>query len=154
MKEMTRNVKITESREETQKAGERLGASLNKGEIIALYGELGSGKTTFVQGLAKGLGLSKKIPSPSFVIVRHYPLKRKKLENFYHIDLYRIDDYMVQDLGLKEIFDNPLNVIAVEWAEKLGNLLPEKRWDAVFEYLSENKRKITINYFNSANQKQ
>ncbi|MEK7450539.1 MAG: tRNA (adenosine(37)-N6)-threonylcarbamoyltransferase complex ATPase subunit type 1 TsaE [Patescibacteria group bacterium] len=143
---------ITNSFIETQKLGEKIisefrGSTPKKALVLALYGDLGSGKTTFVQGLAEGLGIKRRIISPTFIIVRQYRMKNHELRimNFYHVDLYRMENLMdVKELELKEILDNPNNIIAIEWAEKLGNGLPKKRWDIKFEYLDENKRKITI----------
>jgi len=136
---------ITNSFEETRKLGEEFARShlarLKYG-VIALYGDLGSGKTTFVQGLAKGLGIKRRIISPTFIIVRNYKLE---VGSFYHIDLYRIQNEKdIESLGIEEIIKNPENIVAIEWAEKMGNLLPKKRWNIKFEYLDEDKRRITI----------
>jgi len=159
---------ITKSFEETQKLGEEfvkriiqeLGVSLSKKRayVVGLYGDLGSGKTTFVQGLAKGLGIKRRIISPTFIIIRTYKLKAKSakrkttvqnLKFFYHIDLYRIkSDRDIDGLGLGEIISDPQNIVAIEWAEKTGNLLPEDRIDIRFASISESKRRITINIKN------
>lgn len=123
------------------------GVSLLGDNVIALYGDLGSGKTTFVQGLTKGLGVNKRIISPTFMILRTYNIKntKKKLKMFYHADLYRIRDQKdSEELGLKEIMNNSQNVIAIEWAEKIKSLLPKKRWEIYFDYLSESKRRIKL----------
>ncbi len=112
--------------------------------VLAFYGNLGSGKTTFIQGLAEGLGIKRRIISPTFIIVRHYKLVK---EIFYHIDLYRIetrDDLL--GLGIDEIINDKNNIVAVEWAEKMGDMLPEKRIELHFRYVDENKREITIKY--------
>lgn len=139
---------ITNSFEETQKLGEDFARSLlagSKGEAfntVALYGDLGSGKTTFVQGLAKGLGIKQRIISPTFVIVRSYKLE---VMSFYHIDLYRTENEKdIDGLGLEEILSNPQNITVIEWAEKLKNYLPKKRIDAYFFYENENERKINF----------
>ncbi len=129
---------VTKSAQETQKLGEKIGAQLKGGEVLALYGELGSGKTTFVQGLAKGLGIKERILSPTFVMIREYG-------DFYHVDLYRIEDEgEVKRLGLEEIWGDSGNIVAIEWAEKVKNLLPEERVDIYFEFLDKKKRKIVI----------
>jgi len=131
---------ITNSFEETQNLGKELAKTLKGGELVALYGNLGGGKTTFVQGLALGLGIKRRIISPTFIIIRTYDLRPK---TFYHIDLYRTetaDD--IRGLGIDEIIGNSNNIIVVEWAEKMKDFLPEKRIDIYFEYLDENKRKI------------
>lgn len=133
---------ITNSAKETQKLGEKISADLKPGSILALYGELGSGKTTFIQGLARGLGIKKRIISPTFVFIRQYPTKNRI---FYHVDLYRIDGVIdIQGLGLKDIFADSRAIVAIEWAEKIKEVLPKKRIDIFFEYLGEGQRKIKI----------
>jgi tRNA threonylcarbamoyladenosine biosynthesis protein TsaE len=140
---------ITNSFEETKNLGEKFAKDLKGGEIIALYGDLGGGKTTFVQGLALGLGIKRRIISPTFIIVRTYDLKlpqeEDKQKTFYHIDLYRTggpEDF--NGLGLGDIIADPGNIVAVEWAEKMKDILPGKRTDIFFKYLGDNRREITI----------
>lgn len=129
---------FTKSAEQTQNLGEKIAGDLKSGGLICLYGDLGSGKTTFVQGLARGLGIKKRILSPTFLIVREYP-------NFYHLDLYRLQKSQeIVDLGFKEMMENPQNVVVIEWAEKAKDLLPQKRIEINFEIVNENERKITI----------
>ena len=148
----SKGVFITNSFGETQKLGEEFARShlaRLKCPLIGLYGDLGSGKTTFVQGLAKGLGIKRRIISPTFIIVRSYKLGFKiydlRFKNFYHIDLYRVEgDKDIEGLGLEEIIENPENIVAIEWAEKMGRFLPRKRIDIRFVYLSERKRRITV----------
>jgi len=132
---------ITQSAQETQRLGEKIGRDLKGGEVLALYGELGSGKTTFIQGLAKGLGIEKRIISPTFIFVREYPFKGGI---FYHVDLYRIEkEADARSLGLEEMFDSGA-IIALEWAEKIKKILPQERVDIFFEYLDDQKRKIRV----------
>lgn len=134
---------ITKTSDETQKLGRDFAKNIKAGDIIALHGELGSGKTTFTQGLAKGLGIKHRIISPTFIIVRTHTVNKGQI--FSHIDLYRIGtEEDLEELGIKEILENLANIIVIEWSEKLGSLLPRKRWDVRFEYVDENKRKITI----------
>jgi tRNA threonylcarbamoyladenosine biosynthesis protein TsaE len=140
---------ITNSFEETQQVGENFAYLLDGGEVLALYGDLGSGKTTFVQGLAKGLGVVRKVNSPTFIIVREYEIKSMNQEagikGLFHIDLYRIETRReLMSLGLHNILHNPDNIVAIEWPEKSQGLLPEKRIEIHFEYLDEDRRKITI----------
>lgn len=141
---------VTNSREETITFAQNLAKEIlaGKNRVIALYGDLGSGKTTFVQGLAEGLGIKKRIISPTFIIVRSYPFDKLRagklgVRSFYHIDLYRIDSKKdLEALGLLEILEGPQNIVAIEWAEKIKHLLPENRIDIYFEYLDEDKREI------------
>lgn len=135
-----KKVIITKNPEETQSFAEMFAKTL-PGGIVALYGDLGSGKTTFVQGLARRLGIKKRIISPTFVIVRTYKIG---FNNFYHIDLYRIESEKdIEGLGIGEIMNDPKSVVVIEWAEKMKDLLPKKRIDIYFEYVDENRRKIT-----------
>lgn len=136
---------ITTSFEETQQLGKDFAANLKGGEVLALHGDLGSGKTTFVQGLAQELGIAQRIISPTFIIMRSYGIRNQELgiRNFYHIDLYRIESERdVEGLGLVELMGDPENIVVIEWPEKIENLLPDNRIDVFFEYLGEDKRQI------------
>lgn len=142
---------ITNNFEETQRiAGEFVKSDLgkrNSATIVCLYGDLGFGKTTFVQGMAKGLEIEKKILSPTFIIMRSYRIKiqNSRFKNFYHVDLYRINNEgEILDLGLLDILQNPENMVAIEWPEKMGSLLPEKHINIRIEYLENDRRKIVI----------
>ncbi|OGH24409.1 MAG: tRNA (adenosine(37)-N6)-threonylcarbamoyltransferase complex ATPase subunit type 1 TsaE [Candidatus Levybacteria bacterium RIFCSPLOWO2_01_FULL_39_24] len=157
---MKEKVFVTNNFEETQKLGENFARSLlasPQGEtsnVITLYGELGSGKTTFVQGLAAGLGIKNRIISPTFIIVRSYKLRIKDkglmINDFYHIDLYRVESERdLEGLGIEEIVNNKNNIVVIEWAEKLKKYLPQKRIDIKFSYEKDNIRKIM---FGSSNQ--
>jgi tRNA threonylcarbamoyladenosine biosynthesis protein TsaE len=146
---MSEKIIITNSKEETLTLAEKFAPTLKSGDFLAFYGDLGSGKTTFIQGLAKGLGIQRRIISPTFIIVRTYDLKSKiqdlRFKTFYHIDLYRTaskNDLL--GLGIDEIIQNPNNIVALEWAEKMGEMLPKKRIDIHLEYLGDNRRKISI----------
>ena len=140
---MNEEIYQTKNFEQTKLLGKKLAKRLKPGDILAFYGNLGSGKTTFIQGLALGLNIKRRIISPTFIIVRHYKLEKG---NFYHIDLYRTQN--VNDLlsvGLGEIISNNENIVTIEWAEKLDKLLPKKRYDLKFSYIDEFTRSITIN---------
>lgn len=137
---------ITNSFEETRKLGKDFAKFLEKGDMICLYGDLGSGKTTFVQGLAQGLGIKNRIISPTFAIVRTYKLIDR---DFYHVDLYRIENNKgLGDLGIEEIINNENNIVVIEWAEKLKNYLPQKRIDIEFFYRKDDMRKISFRSLN------
>ena len=114
--------------------------------VIALQGELGAGKTTFVQGFADGLGIKKGILSPTFVLVKRFLVRRGEFRHFFHIDFYRLrgkDE--VKNLGLKDIFTNRSNVVAVEWPNRILELLPKDTLWIEFEHgKGEEERKIKI----------
>lgn len=137
---------ITQNTRETYLLGQRLGKTLQKPAILCLYGELGSGKTTFIQGLAAGLGIKKRIVSPTFIFIRNYLLDNQKIATcFYHLDLYRLVNISdCRFLGIKEILDNQGQVVVIEWADKIRRILPKKRLDLYFKYLEENKREIKL----------
>lgn len=127
---------------ETKDLAANFAKNLKGGDVLCLYGDLGSGKTTFVQGIAQAIGIRRRIISPTFIIVRTYKINKL---NFYHIDLYRtknIDD--LKGLGIDEILLSDKNIVAIEWADKLGKLLPKKRIDINFLYQHEDIRKIRI----------
>ncbi len=135
---------LTISQLQTKKIGKILAKEILKTKpkknafVFALKGDLGSGKTTFLQGFAKGLGIKEKITSPTFVIM-------KKYENFYHIDCYRIyKSKEILDLGFKNIIGNPKNIVAIEWTERIKKILPKNTIWLNFEFLDKNKRKIIL----------
>ncbi len=128
------------SPKETIELGKRIGKLLQAGDVVALIGKLGSGKTTLTQGLARGLGIKKRnyVTSPSFTLVKEH----KGRLPIYHIDLYRIDNLKeVYDLGYEEYFYGE-GVTIIEWAEKIRRLLPEEVLIINLETVDENRRKI------------
>lgn len=139
---LDKKIYITKSSKETQNLGLNFAKTLGKGNVICLYGELGSGKTTFVQGLAKGLGIKSRIISPTFIMVRSYSLE---IMNFYHIDLYRVEsEEDIRGLGIEEIMNDKNNIVTIEWAQNLKSLMPKKRTDIKFYYEKESTRKIAF----------
>ena len=135
----------TKSPKETKKVAEKLAKSLAGGSAVALFGDLGTGKTVFAQGLAKGLGIKRKVISPTFVFMRSYPfLHQKKPLTFYHIDLYRGQDSGdFKNLGLEEVFSSDA-IVVLEWAEKIIEVLQKKRIDVIINAAGEKIRKISI----------
>ena len=114
--------------------------------ILCLYGELGAGKTVLTQGFAKGLGLPSRLVSPTFIIVRRYDLENHA-DYFYHVDLYRLQKTEdIEHLGLAEIFGDQEAIVVVEWAERLGRLLPASRIDVRWAGVTDDTRTITISY--------
>lgn len=134
---------ITKSFKQTQKLGADFAKEIlnyrktkDNAVVLCLYGDLGGGKTTFLQGFAKGLGIKQKVLSPTFVIM-------KKFGNFYHIDAYRLQNEKdASELGLKEIFTNPENIVALEWPERIKKLLPKNVIKIKFKFISKNERTI------------
>ncbi len=125
---------VTASANDTKELGSEVaGQLLSEGEsgprIICLYGELGSGKTTFAQGFAKGFGITTRLLSPTFIIVRRYYMPSHP-GFLYHLDLYRINSERELDsLGLADMFLDSNSFVIIEWAEKLGKQLPPNRID-------------------------
>lgn len=117
---------------------------INAPVILCLYGDLGSGKTTFAGGFAKGLGLTTRLPSPTFIIVRRYDIPSSDFL-LYHIDLYRLQSTVdTEKFGLEEIFADSKAYVLVEWAEHLGRVLPEKRLDLRFVSQQDGTHSIKI----------
>ena len=104
-----------------QAFAEQLAPALHAGDVLLLDGDLGAGKTSFTKGLAKGLGITDYIKSPTFTIIREYQAGRLPL---YHMDLYRLEDGGAGDLGLEEYFEGD-GVSVVEWPDFLGEAMPE-----------------------------
>ncbi len=135
---------ITKTEEETQNAAAEFAQSLKPGTVICLYGELGAGKTTFSKGLARGLGVSSRIISPTFTLVRQHQIQEGK-GTLYHLDLYRLErEEDVRGIGFEEMVQDKNGIMLIEWAEKLGKLLPSKRIDIRLEAVSAAERKISI----------
>jgi tRNA threonylcarbamoyladenosine biosynthesis protein TsaE len=138
----------TSSAKETQDFGREIITKLIKEHnplILALTGNLGSGKTTFVQGVAKGLGIKQRILSPTFIIMRQYDTKEKG--DFYHIDLYRLDKNVeeeMRNLGAGDIFKDKDNIAIIEWAEKGRGAIPKNAIWMTFENIGGDKRKINL----------
>lgn len=137
---------ISENLKETKAIADQIAQKITGGEIIALFGNLGSGKTTFTQFLAKSLGIEKNLKSPTFVIVKQYPFEKNGSKlNLIHIDAYRLesaDD--LESIGFFEMLEDKNNIIVIEWPEKIKNTLPSNFIKIFFEYVDENRRQISI----------
>lgn len=129
---------ITHSTEETKKFASEIAKKIKLGDTLALYGDLGTGKTTFTRYLVESLGLKNRVQSPTFVIARKY-------EHINHIDLYRItSEKEVEDLGIEETLEDRGSITIIEWPELAEKILPENTIRIYFEYIDENSRKIRI----------
>lgn len=127
---------IMKSASETIKLGVRFAGKLRKGDCVCLSGELGSGKTTFVKGVARGLGIRKRIISPSYVLVHEYPEK-----SLVHIDLYRIDEIDFYESGLDQYLSKD-KICIIEWAERAKSILRKNCKSVKFNMIDENTREI------------
>jgi len=127
--------------EETHALGERLGRMLQAGDVLALQGELGSGKTTLIQGLARGLGRERDVvKSPTFVLMREYP----GAVPLVHMDAYRLEGAPAAAwLDLDLIF-SPSKITVIEWAERCADLLPEDHLVVQLAHVSTNRRRLTL----------
>lgn len=136
----------TQSAEQTIDVGRIIAQRMNTGLILLLYGDLGSGKTAFSQGIARGLEVPTSYPvtSPTYTLINEYPGRLP----FYHVDLYRLPDPIDPDeIGLEEIFEGE-GVVAVEWADRLHpSDRPSRRLDLHFRETGENQRCIRINQY-------
>jgi len=124
---------------------ENLPKTQKKALIIGLSGDLGSGKTTFVQGIAQSLGIKDQITSPTFVIQKRYEINSQEFDfkNLIHIDAYRLEsgeDLLI--LGWEEIKNNPENIIFIEWPEKVSEVLPKDIINLNFKFVDEGTREI------------
>ena len=135
----------TSSKEETQEVAEKFATQLIPGDVLCFYGDLGAGKTTFIQGLVRGLGVTKRIVSPTFILMRSYVTDKNGIQMFYHADLYRLTkEAEVEGTGLLEALEESDAVVAIEWPDRMGSVLPASRYDITLIPEGEDKRKITI----------
>lgn len=132
---------VTRSPDETEKFGERIAKCLTPGMVLALEGDLGAGKTCFVKGLAKGLGYTGEVSSPTFALVNEYRGGRIPL---YHFDMYRVSSW--DDLYSTGFFDylEAEGALAVEWSENIAAALPEDTVYVTFEKIDDTVRRITV----------
>lgn len=115
----------------------------SKATIVGLCGDLGSGKTAFVQAIAQILSVSEYITSPTFVIQKKYKIPKNTFENLIHIDAYRLDSgEELLNLGWREIANNPKNIIFIEWLERVAEILPPNATKLYFKFIDEQTREI------------
>lgn len=146
---------ISHSASQTQKIAANLakkilrsGPHQKHARVVALVGELGAGKTTFVQGFAKSLGIKHRMVSPTFLIFRRYAIRHLRFANFYHVDVYRIDDPKeLEILGFRSLILNTQYIILVEWADKIKKILPQDTtWVRMEHGKTPQERTIDISY--------
>ncbi len=138
---------VTKSAEETVARASEFAGDLKRGDVVALYGDLGSGKTQFVKGVCRAFDVNTKTVSPSFIILnRYYGIDNDKREVLiFHLDLYRIKSYKeLYELGFEEILQRD-DICLIEWAELLDKLLPDNRYDVKLDFGdNENERIVEI----------
>lgn len=142
---------ITKSNEETEKAAENFIKKLKPQDVVFLMGELGSGKTTFTKGAAKGFGINTRIISPTFIIMRTHKIPAKKRGNLnkistlYHLDLYRLKtEKQTAYIGLEDILEDTTGITFIEWPEISQSLVKKKVWKIIFKVIDENIRELRI----------
>lgn len=134
---------ISKSEQETVQLGEKIAKQLKPGELVALSGDLGAGKTTLVKGIAKGLGVKnyKYVNSPSFVLVKEYKGKIP----LFHFDIYRLNNLKnIEDIGYEDYLGRG-GVVVIEWAKKMGRILPKGHIEISLKIKSPSERIININ---------
>ena len=138
--EQLRKGQITESAEETEALGRALAAQLPPNHVLALHGDLGAGKTTFVRGLARAWGIAEAITSPTFNLYSLYKGKR----NLLHLDAYRLESSADLDALMLEDFLQPPWCLAVEWPERIAETIPAEAWHLDLAITSEGKHRIQL----------
>lgn len=143
---------LTTSAKNTKKIAREFGREILKNKtgknalIIGLEGELGAGKTCFLQGLSSGLKIKEKILSPTFIIFKKFKIQNSLFHFFYHFDCYRIqNEKEILKLGFKEIISDPKNIVAIEWAERTKKIIPQKNIWLKFKIINQKTREIKIN---------
>ena len=132
---------ISRSAEQTRRLGMRLGGWLRAGDVLALEGDLGGGKTTFVQGLVAGWGSAEAVVSPTFVLVN--PYRRGDGAVFYHMDAYRLAGPLeAWDLDIAAMWEE--GPLVVEWGDIIADALPEERLTIRFVWLGESQRSVAV----------
>lgn len=135
----------TLSAQETQDVASKLASKLKGGEAIGLSGDLGAGKTTFVKGLAKALGIKATVLSPTFLLLKAYSLKRHRIKQLVHVDTYRLDHVRdLREIGLFDFIGHKDSIVLVEWAEKIKKHLPKNTVWVKIKIAGGDRRQITI----------
>lgn len=139
---------VAHSAEETKKIGKKIALELKPGTTLCLTGDLGSGKTTFAQGLLEGLGAERPYISPTFILMKQYDLRTPSstgIHRVYHADAYRIDgpeDF--KKLGFDEWCSDPRGLVILEWPERIQSILPEKTLNVNITAVSDTERNIAV----------
>jgi len=137
---------ISNSPQQTANFGVKLAKKAKGGEIFALIGDLGGGKTCFTKGFARGLRIKMPVASPSFILMKVYKTRKGRIRNFCHVDVYRLKrPGEIFEVGLKEFLGKPDTITVIEWADKIKSILkPYKKTKIIFSFVNKNTRKIII----------
>jgi tRNA threonylcarbamoyladenosine biosynthesis protein TsaE len=135
---------LSRSPDQTRHIGQRLGAALQAGDVICLQGDLGAGKTTFVQGLALGWGSQDAVSSPTFIIVNVY--RNGKDKQLFHLDTYRLESSLeAEELDLQTM--QAQGPLLIEWPERMERLIPRERLWIKFEHVDQEERRMTMSSY-------
>lgn len=141
---------LTKDAQSTIEAGIKFAQKLHGGEVLALNGDLGSGKTTFMKGLAEGLKVSETITSPTFVLLKEYAMRSQddgQSGMMVHIDAYRVESLEdIKSVGIEDYLGRDDVIMAIEWADKIKEILPAKTIQLNFSTIDENTREITDDF--------
>jgi len=136
---------VSKNAKDTQEFARSLSSKIKPNYVLALYGELGAGKTTFVRYLTEALKIPSRVQSPTFVIARKYVGGKGIIKTVNHIDLYRLTDIgEIKDIGLDDLISEPNSVTVIEWPELIEAELPKNAFKIKFEVVDENERKIHV----------
>ena len=141
---------ISKSLKETQKLAKEFVGNIKASDkglafLVAMHGDLGSGKTTFVKAVAKAFGIENTVTSPTFVIEKIYKLENQEFDNLIHIDAYRLKSgEELKTIGWEEVSKNPKNIIFIEWPNNVEDILPESKQEIIFKFVDENTREIEV----------
>ena len=133
---------LSQTPAETQALARELAQTLQPPVVIALYGDLGAGKTLFTQALARALGVTEPVTSPTFTLINEYELPAGG--RLFHVDVYRLHNAVEEAiaLGLEDLFD--AGIVVIEWADRIADILPDERIEVHFQPAGEGQRRITV----------
>ena len=135
----------TTNAKETSKIAAALAKTMKGGEVLALIGNLGAGKTTFAQAFAKALGVQERVQSPTFIYMHEHRLKRKTGPSYFvHADAYRGGVPELRSIGLEEYFGRPDAVVLIEWADRVKEMLPKRRVTVRMRHLGGDRREVRV----------
>lgn len=134
------------SEQDTKEISKKIAASLQGGDIVLLYGELGAGKSTFTRGVAEYFNITENVTSPTFTLMNIYPIENNKIKQLVHIDTYRLEnEEQLIEIGAEDYLGAPNTICFVEWPEKLSTLLKDKKTISIEIVAQEkNQRQITV----------